>query len=201
MLGDASTRSLLGDPRICRSRCGRNTSVAKQRIVNTKFWDDSYIASLKPMEKLVFLYLLTNPLTNISGVYELPLKRVAFDTGIAVEKVEGTIKKLVEDRKVVASGGWIGIANFIKHQTLNPKVKQGIVSELTRAPKELTDRLSIDYQALCGGLDSLSHLNSNFNLNNTPNPNSNVLPLGQLSTGIPQDIRERRNVLVEKWRV
>ncbi len=153
------------------------------------------------MEKLVFLYLLTNPLTNISGVYELPLKRVAFDTGIAVEKVEGTIKRLVEDGKVVALGGWIGIVNFIKHQTLNPKVKQGIVSELKRAPKELTDRLSIDYQALGIGFGSLLHLNTNLKLNSNSNPNSNTLPLGQLSTGIPQDIRERRNVLVKKWRI
>ena len=129
--------------------------MAKQRIVNTKFWDDSYILNLKPIEKLVFLYLLTNPLTNISGVYELPLERVAFDTGILREKIEAIFQRFEQDRKIVRLKGWVGIVNFIKHQTLNPKVKQGIVSELKRAPKELADSLSIDYQTL--GIASNSH--------------------------------------------
>jgi DNA-binding MarR family transcriptional regulator len=122
--------------------------VAKQRIVNTKFWDDSYITRLTPTEKLLFLYLLTNPLTNISGVYELPAKRVAFDTGISLEKAAAIVKKLEQDGKLVAVDGWVGIVNFIRHQTLNPKVKQGIRLELKRAPKNITDSLSIDYQAL-----------------------------------------------------
>ncbi len=67
----------------CAFLVASTTKLAKQRIVNTKFWDDSYITRLTPTEKLLFLYLITNPLTNISGVYELPLKRVAFDTGFS----------------------------------------------------------------------------------------------------------------------
>jgi hypothetical protein len=172
-------------------------SVAKQRIVNTKFWDDSYIAQLSPTEKLLFLYLLTNPLTNISGVYELPVKRVAFDTGISVGEVEETWKRLQDDGKLVAARGWVGIVNFIKHQNLNPKIKQGIVSELGRAPKEITDRLSIDYQRLSIASESLSHPNSNLNTN----PNSNVLPLEGLSTGQRDEINRRRRELVRRWSV
>ena len=41
----------------------------KHRYIKTKFWDDSYIIELNPHEKLLFLYLITNPLTNIAGVY------------------------------------------------------------------------------------------------------------------------------------
>jgi len=47
---------------------GHKMSVGKQRIVNTKFRGDSFSTSLAPTEKLLFLYLLTNPLTNLSGV-------------------------------------------------------------------------------------------------------------------------------------
>lgn len=174
-------------------------SVAKQRIVNTKFWDDSYITRLTPTEKLLFLYLLTNPLTNISGVYELPAKRVAFDTGISSDRAETIFKKLEKDGKLITVDGWVGIVNFIKHQSLNPKIKQGILSELKRAPKSISDRLSIDYQTLCAGSDSLSHLNSN--LNNNSNLNSNALPLKEFSTGIPQEIQGMRKELVRKWRI
>lgn len=173
--------------------------MAKQRIVNTRFWDDSYIARLSPTEKLLFLYLITNPLTNIAGVYELPLKRVAFDTGIATDMVDATLEKLERDGKIAFASGWIGLVNFIKYQTLNPKIKQGILLELKRAPKSILDRLSIDYHRLCIGFDSLSDLNSNSNLNT--NLNSNALPLGQLSTELPEDIQKARKKLTTRWRV
>ncbi len=45
--------------------------MAKYRVVNTRFWDDAYVAELSPNEKLIFLYLLTNALTTIGGIYEL----------------------------------------------------------------------------------------------------------------------------------
>jgi hypothetical protein len=142
------------------------------------------------MEKLVFLYLLTNPLTNISGVYELPLKRVAFDTGISETELILMFNQFEANGKLIRDGAWVGIVNFIKHQSLNPKVKQGIVAELSKAPKSLADRLSIGFQ-------SLSHLNSNLN----NNPNSNAPFSGNLSTAIPQDIEIGRRELVRKWRI
>jgi hypothetical protein len=118
----------LGDVTTLADRSLSTTSAAKQRIVNTKFRDDSYIARLNPAEKLLFLYLITNPLTNIAGVYELPLRSVAFDTGIELEVVETILKSLEQDGKLVTAGGWIGIMNFIKHQSMSPKIKQGDAS-------------------------------------------------------------------------
>lgn len=148
--------------------------MAKHRLVNTRFWDDSYIVTLTPSEKLLFLYLLTNSLTNISGVYELPtLNRVVLDTGLAQETIDGIIRKFELDGKIIYRAGWIAIRNWIKHQTLNPKVKRGILLELERAPKELSDSLSIDYGSLSEGLpiayDRLSDPNSNPNINTNPN--------------------------------
>ena len=164
--------------------------MAKQRIINTKFWDDSYIAGLSPLEKLVFLYLLTNPLTNISGVYELPLKRAAFDVGISSEEIATIFRRFETDAKIARHGSWIGVTNFVKHQTLNPKIKVGILQELKRAPKEIVDRLSIDYQ-------SLSHSNSNPN----SNLNSNAFPFGKFSTAEAEEISRGTEALARKWRV
>jgi predicted DNA-binding transcriptional regulator len=179
-------------------------SVAKQRIVNTKFWDDSYIVNLNPKEKLIFLYLFTNPVANISGVYELPLERVAFDTGISRQKVEESIKKFEVDRKIVCAYGWIGVVNFIKHQNRNnPKIRQGILAELEHAPKEIVDRLSIDYEKLGISKDGQSHLNSNLkpNPNLNPNPNSNTASPKRVLTSFPQEIEEGIGELVRKWRM
>jgi hypothetical protein len=177
------------------------TRVAKQRIINTKFWHDSYIVNLKPTEKLIFLHLFTNALTNIAGVYELPIERVAFDTGISRRKVDPILKKFEEDRKMLFWNGWVAVVNFIKHQNLNPKNKIGIASELKLAPKELVDRLSIDYQRLGIPYDSSSHLNSNFNLNSNLNPNPNSASPKKVLTGFPQEIEEGRGELVRKWRM
>ncbi len=166
-------------------------------MVDTKFWDDSYIVGLKPMEKLVFLYLLTTPLTNISGVYELPLRRVAFDTGIPADRVEATFQKFESDGKVIFSEGWVTIVNFIKHQKLNPKNKIGVISALNKAPKHITDRLSIDYQTPSIGLQSLSHLKSNSLRENNLKP----FKTDVLSTGFPQDIKDGRGELLKIFSV
>ena len=136
--------------------------MAKQRIVNTKFWDDSYIAGLRPIEKLAFLYLLTNPLTNISGVYELPLKRAAFDVGVNANVLNASFSKLEQDGKIVRQGDWVGVVNFIRHQTLNPKVKQGIVLELAKAPEELKRSMGIDYRSLSVAYGSVANPNANL---------------------------------------
>lgn len=112
--------------------------MAKQRYLNTKFWTDTYITSLDPIEKLLFLYFITNHLTNISGVYEIQLKQVAFDTGIHLDMVEKIMARFERDKKIVYRSGWVCAVNFVKHQVTNsPQVQAGIIRELNGAPKEL----------------------------------------------------------------
>jgi hypothetical protein len=137
--------------------------MAKQRMINTRFWIDDYVSNLDPVEKLLFLYFLTNPYTDICGIYEVPLKHVAFETGLDKDMVIKIIERFSKDGKIFYENGWVAIKNFAKHQLNNPKVKIGIENGLKQAPPSLIDRLSIDYHAL-------SHLNLNSNLN----PNSNL---------------------------
>ncbi|TDU80792.1 hypothetical protein EI77_00089 [Prosthecobacter fusiformis] len=170
--------------------------MAKQRIVNTRFWDDSYIALLSPHEKLLFLYLLTSPLTTIAGVYEIPVKRIGFDTGLAMPEIKQGLAKLEADGKILRQEDWIAIVNFVKHQTLNPKVRQGILLELNRSPQELVKRLPSSVQGLVIQLDRLSHSNSNPNSNlnfkaATPEP---------ASPAVPQDIRREIHEMLGRRR-
>ena len=158
--------------------------MAKQRIVNTRFWDDAYIALLSPNEKLLFLYLLTSPLTTIAGVYELPIKRAAFDIGLPADEIEHGFARFELDGKLIRQEDWVALVNFVRHQTLNPKVRQGIVLELKRAPKELVERLPIEVHSLTIGFDRLSHSNSNTNLN----PNGRTAS-PELSSAMPEGIR------------
>ena len=141
--------------------------MAKERIVNTRFWSDTYISNLDPIEKLLFLYLITNQYTEISGLYELPLKYMAVDTGIDKEMIEKILKRFENDKKIKYVNGWVYVLNFSRYQKDNPKVKIGIKHAFSRVPKNILDSLSIDY-------DSLSHSNSNSNSNPNSNPNPEI---------------------------
>ena len=114
----------------------------KLRSVNTKFWDDPYIVTLKPEEKLLFLYLLTNPLTNILGIYEITLRRISNDTGIKEEKVEQIlVEKFYRDGKALWMKNYIVLPNFLKNQNFNPSIKHGAVKIYNELPEWLKDNI------------------------------------------------------------
>lgn len=128
--------------------------MAKNRIINTKFWLDDYIQGLTQKEKLLFLYFLTNPYTDISGVYEIPISHICLETGMNRDEFEKILIKFQQDCKIFYENGWVYIRNFAKHQTINPKVEKGIELGISKAPQAFVDRVReaiIDY-------DSLPHL-------------------------------------------
>lgn len=144
--------------------------MAKNRYLNTKFWRDNYIQDLDPSEKLLFIYCLTNPDTNITGIYEIPLKIIATDTGLDKDMLIKIFKRFEDEKKIKYYKGWIAIKNFIKHQALNNKIKTGIENELNNVPAELVEWLDIDFESL--SIDYTYPLNySNTNLNKNKNKN------------------------------
>lgn len=140
--------------------------MSKQRLVDTCFWDDRYVARLDPSEKLLFLYLLTNPLTSICGVYQIEIRRIAFDTGFDADTVKRMLDRFERDNRCLYRDGWVAMRNWIKHQTGSPKVQQGIRAQLQEVPEEL--RKYIGY-----GIDTISHSNTNTNTNTNSNLNLN----------------------------
>lgn len=133
--------------------------MAKTRMINTRFWSDGYIAELEPIEKLLFLYFLTNSHTDLCGVYELPIRTMAFETGIGEEKLRNILTRFSLDGKVEYMDGWVIIKNFLKHQSKSStKVAQGITRSLEELPESIRTRIPFD---------TISHsdLDSDLNLN------------------------------------
>ena len=128
--------------------------MSKNRYVNTNFWEDSYTANLDPSEKLIFLYLLTNSCTNIAGVYQITLKRIACDTGIDRDMVLKILERFKKDNKTDYIDGWMVIKNFIKHQNLNSHlVTKGIENELEKVPDYIKEEIGYVYD-----IDTLSNM-------------------------------------------
>lgn len=110
----------------------------KNRFINTNFWIDTYVQTLDPSEKLLFLYLLTNTHTSLCGIYEIPLKNMACDTTLDLDTVKTTIQKFENDGKILYKNGWVAIKNFIKNQNIQSgKIQKGIIDQLKAIPIEL----------------------------------------------------------------
>lgn len=144
--------------------------MSKKRMIDTKFWTDDYVLNqLNPIDKLLYLYLITNPYTDISGVYELPIKLMSVETGIDIENIKNAcLPRLEQDGKIIYRFGWIAIKNFQKHQMKNPKVEAGMKAGLEKAPKEIQEFMSND--TLLKPMDSLRkgplNINTNYNIYN-----------------------------------
>jgi len=105
-------------------------------MVSTKFWEDGYIVNLLPDEKLLFLYFLTSPLTNISGIYECPIKIMAVHTGFDSENLEAMLTRF--NGKIHYIDGWVYIRNFVKHQSSeSSSVRRGIQIEMEKIPERI----------------------------------------------------------------
>ena len=113
----------------------------KLRSVNTRFWDDPFVEELSPSEKLLFLYLLTNPQTNLIGIYELTIKRITFDTGLTKETVSNGLERFAKASKAFYRGNYIILPNWLKNQRLNSNMKIAVMREFDVLPKDLKDSI------------------------------------------------------------
>lgn len=120
---------------------------------------DDWIEGLTPNQKLLFLYLLTNPSSNILGIYKISIQRMCFETGLDKGIVEKALKAFESLRKTFYSDGFIIIANHLKHQSLNPNMKVNIYNDYKLLPNSLKDKLNInalkDFESLSKGLATL----------------------------------------------
>jgi len=113
--------------------------MAKERIINTRFWSDNFIREkLNPLDRYLYLYFLTNEKTNIAGIYELPISIISSETGIEEKTILDMLQRLAG--RVGYKDGWVVLVNFLKYQHLKSKtVRLGIENSLNDAPKHIID--------------------------------------------------------------
>jgi hypothetical protein len=110
--------------------------VTKNRMVSTKFWSDNWIVDeLNPLDRYLYLYLLTNEHCSLCGIYEISLKTVSFETGIEKDEVRRMLERL--SPKVHYTQGWIYLVNYLKHASSNPNMLKGAARELNEVPENI----------------------------------------------------------------
>lgn len=66
------------------------------RTVKSHVWQDRTFHRLNPEEKLIYLYLLTGPVTSDTSVFLCPLDQMSLDLGISIESIEKILKRFIE---------------------------------------------------------------------------------------------------------
>lgn len=167
-------------------------------MINTRFWNDNFVVALKPMDRYLFLYFLTNEHTNIAGIYELPMRSIIFETGISKAQIQSMIKHL--EGKVYYIDGWVYIPNFQRHQsTSSSTVKRGIEIEMAKIPTTIIEKIRS-----IGGIDTLSgaiiYPNLNLNINPNLNPNAKIQPPSFMEGKTKTELQTMKDSLTLKMR-
>ena len=104
-------------------------------------WDDVWFEELDPLDKLVWIYLLTNKNTNMLGVYELSMKRMSFEIGLPLERIKKAFESFETLKKAKYINGYIVLYNWIKNQSYNTNMKKSALNEYQNLPNNV--KLSI----------------------------------------------------------
>ena len=135
------------------------------------FWTDPKVSDdFTPEDKYFYLYLLTNPHTNICGCYELSIRQMSIETGYSRDTIEKLLDRMERIHDVIRYSSEtkeILIINWPKYNwSQSPKVKKSIEDSMTRLKHqeykaflskcfEHIDTISIGYQY---------HTNTTFSL-------------------------------------
>lgn len=121
--------------------------MAKFRYIHSNIWDDSWFADLSRAGKLLFVYLISNDSTSLSGFYERSQRMMAMHTGLEVAHIPAALKEL--EPKIIFLDGWVCIKNYTRHQNVsnNPKVLAFIEKDLQRVPAHVVSEANHRFYA------------------------------------------------------
>jgi hypothetical protein len=134
--------------------------MADYRSVKVEMWaQDEWFMDLPTDAKLLWLYLFTNAHASVAGIYKLPAKTIAFETGIDLERVQSLLDVFAQHGKAKHADGIVWVVKMREHQaTRSPKVEARIKSDLAALQdtplkreylrKYSTDTVSIGYPEL-----------------------------------------------------
>lgn len=108
--------------------------MAKQRMIDTRFWVDGWVKRLTPTERYLFLYLMTNDKCSFCGIYELPLAVISFETGLSEQELQDLLSRL--EPKVIYHNEWIYLANFKRYHVSEKSINstKGYMAALDEVP-------------------------------------------------------------------
>lgn len=165
-----------------------------KRIVDTDFWKDAKVIDYySPEDKYFWLYILTNPQSRQVGIYKLPKRLMAFETGYDLETINKLLDKFqYEYKSIIYSEETqeVAILNYLKYSII--KGGKPVVDCIIKDISLISDKslIGIVYnhiadiddkrKTMIKIIEILSQYNTNDNDNENENENeNNVTPIGE----------------------
>jgi len=109
--------------------------MANYRQIHTKIWKDDWFVELPIPDKLLFIYLFGNDNSNLTGLYKISLRVMAFETGLDADYVTQALKRFEDDKRIVYRDNIIWIVHMWKyHNSASPLVQARIMNDLETIP-------------------------------------------------------------------
>lgn len=111
------------------------------RNISLTFWTDPKVDdNFTPEDKYFYLYLLTNPHTNLCGCYEISSKQMERETGYNQDAVKRILERMEKTHDVIRfcpQTNEILLLNFYKYNwNGSPKSKKAIEKEIAQIKNE-----------------------------------------------------------------
>ena len=111
--------------------------MAIYRTILMSFWTDSKVADdFTPEDRYFYLYLFTNPHTNLCGCYEISIKQAVTETGYSKDTIENLIERFEEYHNVIRYSPTtkeILLLNWHKYNwTKSEKFRKPLLAEIGR---------------------------------------------------------------------
>jgi len=113
--------------------------MADFRTVKCAMWrEDEWFQSLTPDERLLFIYLFTNPSASVAGIYKLPLRTISFESGLALDRCKTIIARFTKDNKAYYEDGVVWVRRMREHQ-LPGNISNQVAIRLARDVEAIPD--------------------------------------------------------------
>jgi hypothetical protein len=108
-----------------------------ERSIDTAIWSDSWFQELTPPQKLLFIYLWTNPRCSSAGIYEVSVRSISFDIGLPQEVIPELLEGLSPKVCWYPQHSLIWVKNFLRRQTRSPHFLVAVAKSLRHLPPEI----------------------------------------------------------------
>jgi len=116
------------------------------RTIQSQFWRDPKVRALSVDAKLLFLYLVTNDHSHISGIYYIPVTLIQHETTLSSKALREAFDSLTEASLVAydTQTEVVWVINMLRHQTSYCGMNGKIIRSVTNQLKTLHDSELID---------------------------------------------------------
>jgi len=142
--------------------------MANYRQIHVSIWKDEWFLELDADEKLLFIYLFSNELASLAGIYKIPLRVIAFETSLEASYIREKLDDFERAGKVIYRDGIVWVINMRKYNGGSEKVEQRVQKDVDDIPDCWLKQVYLAYFNLgipyAYGMDTIAYINE-MNIN------------------------------------